>query len=94
MSLFSNLDLPDVVDAHQKWCCVNADGCVGQGRSEPNLAVCLEVWSRDDGRCTWTEVDGSCCQERLSLDLDHVQMLRISPFDAIRFSSVGAMNSS
>jgi hypothetical protein len=39
------------------------------------MAVRHEVWSRDGGRCTWTEVDGSRCQETLMLELDHVQTM-------------------
>jgi 5-methylcytosine-specific restriction endonuclease McrA len=39
------------------------------------MAIRHEVWSRDEGRCTGTEVDGSRCQERFMLELDHVQTM-------------------
>ncbi len=44
-------------------------------RSQIPMAVRHEVWSRDDGRCTWTEVDGSRCKEKFNLELDHVQTM-------------------
>jgi hypothetical protein len=44
-------------------------------RSAIPMAVRHEVWSRDDGRCTWTEVDGSRCKEKFNLELDHVQTM-------------------
>ncbi len=44
-------------------------------RSAIPMAVRHEVWSRDNGRCTWTEVDGSRCKEKFNLELDHVQTM-------------------
>ncbi len=32
------------------------------------------VWPRDGGRCTWRHPDGSRCDERSMLELDHIEM--------------------
>jgi hypothetical protein len=44
-------------------------------RSGIPMSVRHQVWSRDEGRCTGTEVDGSRCQERFMLELDHVKTM-------------------
>jgi hypothetical protein len=37
-------------------------------------AIRHAVWLRDGGRCTWQRPDGSRCNERSMLELDHIKM--------------------
>ena len=43
------------------------------GRYIP-AAVRYEVWLRDQGRCTQMHPDGSRCQEKMMLELDHIDL--------------------
>jgi 5-methylcytosine-specific restriction endonuclease McrA len=47
-----------------------AAGDAGRKRRVP-AAIRRAVWSRDSGRCTFTDSDGRRCQERAGLELHH-----------------------